>query len=186
MAAVDRTPNTGKDAAKPRGVLVPILAAAVLSSAIAAGAVFFITKKPATPAEAGEAAAAGHEDGKGEAHGEAHGDGKSGKKGAATYFALSPAFVVNLNDSEVSRFLQVDMEVMTRDPAVVEAVKLHMPQIRNSLLMLLGQQKMHELDTREGKEALQKQVLEAIQTILTTETSKPGVEAVYFTSFVMQ
>lgn len=178
MSAVERAPDKVVKESKPRGLLLPVIAAAVLSSVIAAAAVYFVTRKSA-PAE-GEAAATAHEGGEG------HGEAKGEKKGAATYYALSPAFVVNLGGGEATRFLQVDMEVMTRDPAAIEAVKLHTPQIRNSLVMLLSQQQMAEIESREGKEALQKKVLEAIQTILTAETGKPGIDAVYFTSFVMQ
>jgi flagellar protein FliL len=54
------------------------------------------------------------------------------------------------------------------------------------LLLLLGQQKYLEMETREGKEALQNSVLGEVQRIITAETGKPGVEAVFFTTFVMQ
>ena len=43
-----------------------------------------------------------------------------------------------------------------------------------------------ELSSREGKEELQAEALASIQGILERETGIPGVEAVYFTSFVMQ
>lgn len=107
-------------------------------------------------------------------------------KAPANYLPLQPAFVVNLSDTEAIRYLQVDMEVMSRDPKVLEDVKLHMPRIRNRLLLLLGQQKAFDIGTRESKEALQAKVLAEIQGVLKEETGKPGVEAVYFTSFVTQ
>lgn len=107
-------------------------------------------------------------------------------KAPAVYLPLQPSFVVNLSDTEAMRYLQADMEVMARDPKVLEDVKLHMPRIRNRLLLLLGQQRSFDISTREGKEALQAKVLAEIQRVLTDETGRPGVEAVYFTSFVMQ
>lgn len=107
-------------------------------------------------------------------------------KAPAIYLPLQPSFVVNLSDSESSRYLQADMEVMARDPKALEDVKLHMPRIRYQLLLLLGQQRAFDISTREGKEALQAKVLAEIQRVLTDETGKPGIEAVYFTSFVMQ
>lgn len=185
MSAAERPPADAKAMAKPRGLLVPMLISAVVAAGTAAGAVYFITKKaPAASAE-GEAPAAEHGAEKVESGGE-HGEGKGGKKGSALYFSLAPSFVVNLNDSDASRFLQTDIEVLTHDPATIEALKLHTPQIRSSLLLLLGQQKYLEMETREGKEALQKSVLEEIQRIMTDETGKPGAEAVFFTTFVMQ
>ncbi|VAX05680.1 hypothetical protein MNBD_GAMMA19-792, partial [hydrothermal vent metagenome] len=38
----------------------------------------------------------------------------------------------------------------------------------------------------EGKETLREEALEVVQQILEEETGDPGIEAVYFTSFVMQ
>jgi flagellar protein FliL len=102
------------------------------------------------------------------------------------YLALSPAFVVNLKDDEAMRYLQLEVEVMARDAAALDAVKTHMPVIRNNLLLLMGQKGYFELDTREGKEALRGEMLGEIQEVLTAETGAPGVEAIYFNSFVMQ
>ena len=189
MSVAEKIPADAKPAGKSRGMMIPMIGAAVLSSVVAAGAVYFVTAKKAAPAS--EAAAEGGEHGAAAAEAGGHGEGKGGedkgaKKGGANYFALTPAFVVNLNDSDANRFLQVDMEVRAKDSASIDALTLHMPQIRNSLLMLLGQQKFHDIESRDGKEALQKQVLESIQKILTAETGKPGIDAVYFTSFVMQ
>lgn len=199
MAAADKTAAEAPAAGSKRGLLIPIIAAVVVSGGLAAGAVYFLTAKKAAPAateeaakEGGEHESGGEKDSKSESHGEGKSEGKGegkgegGKKGAAVYFPMTPAFVVNLSDADSSRFLQIDMEVLAKNVEVTDAVKLHMPQIRNSVLMLLSQQKQHDIDTREGKEALQAKVLAEIQRILTAETGKPGVDAVYFTSFVMQ
>lgn len=186
MAAA--TPAEAPAAAAPKksAVLIPIIGAALLSAALSGAAVFFLVPNPAAaPAHepSAEAAAEGH----GEAAAEGHeASDKDGKKGAASYLPLTPAFVVNINDGDASHFLQVEIELSARSAAVVDALKLHNAQIRNALLMLLGAQSSADVASREGKEALQKKVLEEIQRILTKETGKPGVDAVYFTSFVMQ
>ena len=104
----------------------------------------------------------------------------------AVYLPIDPAFVVNFASQGKARFLQVTVEVMTRDPAVPDQVKLHMPVIRNNLMLLFSSQTYDTVSTLEGKEALREQALEVIQQILEEETGEPGVEAVYFTSFVMQ
>ena len=193
MAAANKTDAPAESAPSKKALLIPIIGAAVLSAAMAGGAVFFLMPKPAAPAHAAEgeeAAAEGHDaapaEGE-EAPAEGHGEGgKGGKKGASTYVPLAPAFVVNINDGDASHFLQVEIEVGAKSPVAAEALKTHNAQIRNSLLMLIGSQTAADVATREGKEALQKKVLEEIQKILTKETGKPGVDAVYFTSFVMQ
>lgn len=104
----------------------------------------------------------------------------------ANYFALEPAFVVNLDGERSQRFLQVQVEVMSRDTKTVEQVQRHAPRIRSSLLLLFGQQRAEDLSSRAGKEKLQADVLAEIQNILRAETGTADVEAVYFTSFVMQ
>ncbi len=109
-----------------------------------------------------------------------------GEEQAAVYLPIDPAFVVNFASQGKARFLQVTVEIMTRDPAVPDSVKLHMPVIRNNLMLLLSSQSYDSVSTLEGKETLREEALEVIQQILEEETGDPGIEAVYFTSFVMQ
>lgn len=104
----------------------------------------------------------------------------------ASYLALDPAFVVNLESADEARYLQTEVQLMSRDALALEAAKVHVPLIRNSLLMLFGQQRPEALSSREGKEKLQLAALGEVQKVLQAETGKPVVEAVYFTSFVMQ
>ncbi len=105
----------------------------------------------------------------------------------ALYVALDPPFVVNFEAEQQVRFLQVTAQLMTRDPATVEMLKANDPVIRNDLLLLFGNQKYTVISTREGKESLRAQTLEAVRKIIAGAGGKPEkVEAVYFTSFVMQ
>lgn len=191
MSAAPAAPEAAPSKKK---LLIPIIGAAVASAAIAGGAVFFLMPKDkpakhAAAAEGEEAAAEGHDaaaaaEGEGEAA--AEGEGDHDKKSAAIYVPMTPPFVVNIGNSDASNFLQIEMQVRAKNAAAVDALKLHDPQIRNALLMLLGSQQIADVTSREGKEALQKKVLEEIQRILKAETGKSGVDAVYFTSFVMQ
>jgi len=104
----------------------------------------------------------------------------------AIYLPIDPAFVVNFASQGKARFLQVTVEVMTRDPLMPDQIKLHMPVIRNNLMLLFSSQSYDGVSTLEGKETLREEALEVVQQILEEETGDPGVEAVYFTSFVMQ
>lgn len=115
------------------------------------------------------------------------GDKEESASSATEYLSLDPPFVVNFESNpQEARFLQVNVEVMARDPAALEDVKKHMPAIRNSLVLLLSSQNYKTLSTLEGKEKVRAAALSVIQQILTERTGKPGVEAVYFTGFVMQ
>ncbi len=104
----------------------------------------------------------------------------------ALYFELRPAFVVNLSGPDSSRFLQVEVDLMARDQAVLNAIQAHNPAIRNALLLLFGSQRAADLQTREGKEALQRNVLDSINDILASREEGLAVEEIYFSSFVMQ
>jgi flagellar protein FliL len=106
---------------------------------------------------------------------------------APLYVALDPPFVVNFEADQAVRFLQVTVQVMTRDPLTVEKLKANDPVVRNDLLLLLGNQKYTVISTREGKEHLRTDALAAIRHVVEAAGGSPErVEAVYFTSFVMQ
>lgn len=102
------------------------------------------------------------------------------------YVALEPPLVVSFEGPGAMRFLQLTVEVMARDEKVIEAVEQHNPVIRNNLLMLVGGTDMKTLSTREGKEALRALALAEVQAVVESQTGEPGVEDLYFTSFVVQ
>jgi flagellar protein FliL len=149
--------------------LVPVLVAVVLAMAGGAAAAWFLTR-PAEPVDAEQA--------------EAKADSK---RGPAVYLAIDPGFVVNLADENEIRYLQLEIQVMTRDPRLAADLDTHMPMIRNRLLLLFSQQKSADLRTREDKERLQNEALEEVRSVLKSEGGRSGgVEALLFTSFVTQ
>jgi len=104
----------------------------------------------------------------------------------AQYHALEPAFVVNLADADAVRYLQADVQLMTRDAATLAALERHGPALRNRLLLLFGQQTAQALSVRQGKEKLQQQALAEVRATLKAEGAPDKVEAFYFTSLVTQ
>jgi flagellar protein FliL len=103
------------------------------------------------------------------------------------FVTLDPPFVVNFGPGASVRFLQIAVQLMTRDPHMVEFLERNTPIIRNDLLLLFGNKQPEEVATNEGKEALRAAALEAVRKIIAAEGQKPeGLEGVYFTSFVMQ
>ena len=106
--------------------------------------------------------------------------------GPVTYFELKPEFVVNFEGEQKANFLQVDIQLMTRNSDVLSVLKEHAPLIRNNILLLLSGQKYNELRTLDGKEKMRAEVLAGVQQIVEAEIGIPGVEAVFFTSFIMQ
>ena len=120
-------------------------------------------------------------------------EGKDGKKVEQKellppkYVNLDPPFVVNFEAEAAVRFLQVTIGIMTRDPHTESLIKDNDPRVRNDMLMILSGQNYGSVSTNEGKEALRTKCLEAIRTIVKDMHGEPEkIEALYFTSFVMQ
>ena len=154
------------------------------------GATLFLTgalhKSPEAAEEEPAAKTGGHGGGgyaktKGGGHGAA-----AGPEQPPVYQPLDPPFIINFEDQGALRYLQIGLSVMSRDKLVIDAVNNNMPQIRNDLIMLFGNQKLEFLASNEGKEQLRAQALEQVQAVLNKEIGEPGIEAVYYTTFVMQ
>lgn len=107
--------------------------------------------------------------------------------GPAIYQSLHPPMVVNFKDSlGDSHFMQITMEVMSRDQTTINAIRDHTPAIRNSLILLYSNAVYEEVTTREGKEQMLADGLAEIQRVMTEQTGDASVEAVYFTALVIQ
>lgn len=87
----------------------------------------------------------------------------------AIYFQMTPNFTINFNVNGRQRFLQAEITLMYRDPILEPVLKLHMPAIRNGLVMLLSNKNFDELQTKEGKELLKKEAFDTVQGILVKE-----------------
>ena len=107
--------------------------------------------------------------------------------GPALYTSLHPPLVVNFNDSQGdAHFMQITMEVMSRDQHVINLVREHVAVIRNALILLYSSAVFDEVATREGKEKMLADGLAEIQQVMADTAGVQGVEAVYFTSLVIQ
>jgi len=129
----------------------------------------------------------------------------------AIYFTMEPNFTVNFNVDGRQRYLQAEITLLYRNPEVESLLTLHMPAIRNQLVMLLGGKSFDELQNHDSREKLKQESLLAIQSILDKENAalnkkdaeddeddeeedeeieedykKLVIEQVLFTRFVMQ
>ncbi len=102
------------------------------------------------------------------------------------YLELGKEFVVNLEDNRKVNYLQVEIQVMARSSEPLTIIEENMPLVRNKVMLILSSQKYEELNTREGKEKLREAIKQAIQEILHEESANANIEAVYFTSLIMQ
>lgn len=173
----DDIESEGEGKAKKPKTLLIIIIVAVLAVAGGGGGAYVLLKPPATEEELAA------EDGE---EGEAGEEELEEKPATPYYFSLNPPFVVNFVGKGRAKFLQVNIDGLTRDPSVKEDITTHLPQIRNNVVFILSSKRHEDLVSPEGKEALRKQVLEEIRSILKKETGNSDVEDIYFTSFVIQ
>lgn len=107
--------------------------------------------------------------------------------GDELYQPLHPALIVNVTDQLGDpHFMQIEMEVMARDQDTINAIKDHMPLIRNNLILLYSTAKYETVTTRAGKEQMLADGLAAVREILAPRIKTPNAEALYFTSLVIQ
>ena len=191
-ASTEAAPPAEKPAGK-KSKLPLIIGAAVLALALAGGGAYFFLKKGADAEETEADADAGKHGKSSKEQGKNKDKDKKGKKGKEAapkappvYVQFDPPFVVNFEAKGLMRFLQVSVQVMTRDPHTAELVKMHDPKLRNDLLMLLSSQTYETISTREGKEQLRAEALAAVTKVVVAEGGEADVEELYFTSFVMQ
>ena len=102
------------------------------------------------------------------------------------YLAMDPPFVVNFQSDTAARFLQVGVQLMAHDQKALDAAKASEPAVRNALVMLFSSQDAKTLVSRDGKEKLRSDALDEIRKIVAERTQGATLDAVYFTSFVMQ
>ncbi|TLX64769.1 flagellar basal body-associated protein FliL [Stutzerimonas nosocomialis] len=151
-------------------LIILMVLALLLAVGASVGATWFLMKKDGSEAPARDEAAAA----------------APAVRQEAVYEVLAPAFVVNFNHKGRQRYIQVSIALMSRDQAALDALKEHMPLLRNRLVMLLSSQDFAALMTPVGKEMLRQQVTAGVQELAQKETGKLAVEQVLFTNFVLQ
>lgn len=102
------------------------------------------------------------------------------------YLKLEPEFIVNFGAEQEVNYIQLEIQLMAREQHYIDQVVQNMPAIRHQILLLLSGQQYSELRTTAGKEKLRAEILSKIHEILQTTSQVPGIEAVYFTMFIMQ
>ncbi len=92
------------------------------------------------------------------------------------------SFVVNLAEAGSNRYLRVTMELELDTELLKAELEQRMPQVRNAMLMILPTKKTTDINTVDGKLAMRDQLIDEINTFLTTGE----VTNIYFTEFVIQ
>ncbi|WP_166364108.1 flagellar basal body-associated protein FliL [Pseudomonas akapageensis] len=107
-------------------------------------------------------------------------------KATAVYEQLKPAFVANYNQNGRPRYMQVSITLQGRNQADLDALKVHMPLIRNNLVMLFSAQSFDSLATPVGQEMLRQRATASVQEVAQKELGKVVIDQLLFTNFVLQ
>lgn len=113
------------------------------------------------------------------------------------FVTLEP-FTVNLASEASDRYLQVGIDLKVSAPEIAEKIKVHLPEIRNGILLILTSKKVDELGKTEGKNQLRVDIRDAVNKPIglykaAPESADPlkwkpkkGAVDVLLTSFVIQ
>ena len=101
-------------------------------------------------------------------------------------FVSLETFTVNLQPDPAEQFLQVDLTLQLPDEEQAKVVQLHMPEVRNRLLMLLTSKKGSEITSIEGKKQLSREISAQLEQPFTAGVKLHQAPGVFFTSFVIQ
>lgn len=92
------------------------------------------------------------------------------------------SFIVNILDDEQSRYLKAAITLELNTPEAAIEVGERMPQIKDAILLLVGNKTFSELRDLQGKLQLRAELLNRINGLL----KRGKVKRIYFTDFVVQ
>jgi len=91
-------------------------------------------------------------------------------------------FIVNLADKGGNRYLRVTMDLELGIPDLETEIVKRLPQVRDSVLMILPSKRFEDISSVEGKIALRNEILETLNGFLV----QGEITNIYFKEFVVQ
>ena len=77
------------------------------------------------------------------------------------FVTLDP-FTVNLTSETSERFLQVGIDLKVSGPDIADKVKVHLPEIKNGILLLLTSKRVEDISGIEGKNTLREEIRDIV------------------------
>ncbi|MES1983100.1 MAG: flagellar basal body-associated FliL family protein [Pseudomonadota bacterium] len=81
------------------------------------------------------------------------------------FIAMEP-FTVNLQSTEGDKFLQIGITLKIVEPELEEKLKLHLPEIRSRVLLLLSSKRASDLTSSEDKNYLAAEIVADVNRLL--------------------
>ena len=91
-------------------------------------------------------------------------------------------FIVNLADEARNRYLRVTLDLELIEATDADKLAERLPQVRDSILMILPSKRFEDIASMEGKTALRDEIIAKLNTLYAKEV----VSNIFFTEFVVQ
>ena len=91
-------------------------------------------------------------------------------------------FIVNIISADAPHYVKASLTVELTNEDTQAEVELRMPQVRDAILLLIGNKTYEELQDLQGKKQLKAELKSRINSFLRSGK----VRAIYFTNFVVQ
>ncbi len=91
-------------------------------------------------------------------------------------------FIANLASTDGKRYLRITMDLDYSENELAEELEGRLPQIRDSILMILTTKRFEDVNNIDGKIALRNEIVEKLNSFL----QKGSINNIYFTEFVIQ
>jgi flagellar FliL protein len=92
------------------------------------------------------------------------------------------AFIVNILDEEGTRYLKASITLEMTNSAAASEIEERLPQIKDSILLLVGNKTYTEISDLQGKLQLRAELIARVNTLL----QKGKIKNIFFTDFVVQ
>ena len=115
-------------------------------------------------------------------HGEAEAKPSAAKGNSPGAIYDVDPFIVNLADTPEVRYLKLTVKLELENPDASAELASRVPQLRDTILVLLTSKDAASIRTPQGKYQLRDEITQRVNSLL----PKPAVRAAYFTDFVVQ
>ncbi len=104
----------------------------------------------------------------------------------SAYVSLGDPMVLNLSGTKRLTFLQISADVLVSDADAEKTIKIHVPAIRHSLIMLLSEQKASDIKTPAKREEIRQQATAQVQSMIVALSGSTDVSDILFSSILVQ
>lgn len=104
---------------------------------------------------------------------------------AVEYVAVSPEIVTNIGDRGRLRYLRVRASVRVSEPGAADAVRYHMPYVRDLLVRILAQQDPDEVLNPDVRQQIRVEALAELNAFFTRDGGA-ALDDLLFTEYLVQ